>query len=198
MRLLLLVRHGQSLFNVDGVVNGDPARDRGLSAQGETEAHTLARQLSGMRIDLCVTSRFPRAQQTARLALGARADFVPHEVDSDFDDVRIGELEGRTLEDYRAWKHEHAHSDRFPGGESLDDAARRYADAYERLLARGASVILCVCHEIPVRYAVNAAAGSRDLDAPVHDIANATPYLFEPDVLAAVVAHLREVASAVD
>jgi broad specificity phosphatase PhoE len=194
VRLLLLVRHGQSVFNVDGVVNGDPSLDRGLSERGETEAGTLARQLAGVEIDLCVTSRFPRAQQTARLALGARADSVRHDVDSDLDDIRIGELEGRTLDAYRAWKHEHAHSDPFPGGESLDDAARRYADAYERLLQHDASVILCVCHEIPVRYAVNAAAGSSDLDAPVHDIANATPYLFEPDVLAAVVAHLRDVA----
>ena len=39
--------------------------------------------------------------------------------------------------------------------------------------------ILCVCHEIPVRYAVNAAAGSESLDAPVHDIANAAPYVFD-------------------
>jgi hypothetical protein len=36
-----------------------------------------------------------------------------------------------------------------------------------------------VCHEIPVRYAINAAGGSDDLDGPIHAIANATPYVFD-------------------
>jgi broad specificity phosphatase PhoE len=191
MRLLLLARHGQSLFNVDGVVNGDPGLDRGLSPQGEREAGGLQMQIGGLAIDACVTSRFPRAQQTARLALGARADTTPTGVDPDLDDVRIGELEGQTLADYRAWKRAHTRHDRFPGGESLDEAANRYAHAFERLLRNDARTILCICHEIPVRYAVNAAAGSPDLDRPLHDVANATPYLFDAASLARAVANLR-------
>jgi hypothetical protein len=47
-----------------------------------------------------------------------------------------------------------------------------------------------VCHEIPVRYAVNAAAGSDDLDAPLHDVANATPYVFDAAGLARAVERL--------
>src|ERR1700751_3448857 len=102
MQLLLLARHGQSQLNVEGVVNGDPARDPGLSPPGAEEARKLEQQLAAMRIDLCVTSRFPRAQETARLALGARA--VPAEVDAGLDDIRIGDLEGDTLQAYRTWK----------------------------------------------------------------------------------------------
>ena len=34
MRLLVLTRHGQSVFNVSGVVNGDPALDQGLTDAG--------------------------------------------------------------------------------------------------------------------------------------------------------------------
>jgi probable phosphoglycerate mutase len=179
VQLLLLSRHGQSLFNVDGVVNGDPDRDRGLSPQGESEALELGRQIAGIALDICVTSRFPRAQQTARIALGARADALPHHVDPDLDDIRIGDLDGQTLADYRAWKRGKSRDDPFPGGESLNDAARRYADAYERLLERGDDVVLCVCHEIPVRYVVNASAGSEVFDGPLHDVANATPYVFD-------------------
>ena len=70
VRLLLLARHGQSLFNVDGVVNGDPALDRGLSETGQEEARKLAGQIAGHAIDLCAVSEFPRARQTARIALG--------------------------------------------------------------------------------------------------------------------------------
>ena len=115
-----------------------------------------------MQIDLCVVSRFPRAQETARIALGdARAAAVPRVVDGDLDDIRLGELEGRTLADYRTWKHGRSRDEPFPGGESLNDAARRYADAYERILRRDEETVLCICHEIPVRYAINMASGSR-------------------------------------
>lgn len=191
MRLLLLARHGQSVFNVDGVVNGDSTRDRGLSPLGVDEARTLGTQIAAHAVDVCVVSEFPRAQETARLALDGRPS-IPSEVDAGLNDIRIGELEGRTLADYRAWKRAHDRSEPFPGGESLDDAARRYAAAYARLLARAENTIFCVCHEIPVRYAVNAAAGSDDLDAPVHDIANATPYVFDADGLQRAVTRLLE------
>jgi len=192
MRLLLLARHGQSLFNVAGVVNGDPSLDRGLSDAGRAAAEGLARQLAGIGIDLCVTSRFPRAQETARLALGPRAAAVAHVVDEDLDDVRVGDLEGKSLDDYRAWKHGHSRAERFPGGESLDETAARYAAAFARLAERPEDTILCICHEIPVRYAVNAAAGSEDPDRPFHDVANATPYLFDEAALGRAAARLRQ------
>ena len=110
-------------------------------------------------------------------------------------DIDIGNLEGKTLEEYRAWKHEHTRRDPFPGGESLDDAARRYADAYERLLERRESTILIVTHEIPLRYAINAADGSDDLDGPTHQLANATPYLFDQSALEAAVERIKGLAS---
>jgi broad specificity phosphatase PhoE len=191
MRLLLLARHGQSVFNVSGVVNGDPALDRGLSDAGRAAADCLGVELAGIPIDLCVTSRFPRAQETARLGLGSRAANVPRVADPDLDDIRIGELEGQTLDDYRKWKHAHTRADRFPGGESLDEAAARYAVDFARLAERSEETILCVCHEIPVRYVVNAAAGSPDLDAPFHDVPNATPFLFGVDALRRACENLR-------
>ena len=43
--------------------------------------------------------------------------------------------------------------------------------------------MLVVCHEIPVRYALNGAAGSDSLDGPAHEIANAVPYLFDEEGL---------------
>ena len=194
MLLALLVRHGQSLFNVDNVVNGDPSLDRGLSPVGVEEGEELAHQLAGLSIDLCMVSEYRRAQQTADLALGSQ--IVPRVVDPDLDDIRIGELEGKTLQDYETWKRAHTRDDPFPGGESLNDAARRYAGALERVLARNEETILVACHEIPVRYAVNAAAGSDRLDWPVHRVANATPYLFEAPALRRAVDRIRLLAAA--
>ena len=192
MRLFLLARHGQSLFNVDSVVNGDPLLDRGLSEQGIEEAERLGGQVAALPLDLVLVSPFPRAVQTANIALGTRE--VPHEVDDDLGDVRIGELEGGSLDDYRAHP---AHDDRrrrFPGGESLDEAALRYAAAFERLLARAERTALVLCHEIPVRYAVNAAAGSGELNGPLRFVANAAPYLFGEESLRRAVERMRALA----
>jgi 2,3-bisphosphoglycerate-dependent phosphoglycerate mutase len=194
MKILYLARHGQSLQNVSGVVNGDPLLDRGLSPLGVDQARALGFQLAGVSIDLCVTSSFPRAQETARLALGERARTTSTIVDDDLDDVRLGELEGETLEVYRAWKRSHAHTTPFPGGESLDETARRYASALERLLGRPQRNVLCICHEIPVRYAVNSLLGSGELDGPLHDVANATPYLFDADGVHRAVERMRELS----
>lgn len=192
MRLVLVLRHGQSLFNVDKIVNGDPALDRGLSEQGIEEAQRLAAQIAALPLDLVAVSPFPRALQTANIALDGRE--VPHLVDPDLGDVRIGELESASLEAYRAAPAHANRKERFPGGESLDEAALRYADACERLLARDEERILVVWHEIPVRYLVNAAAGSDELNGPLHYVANAEPYLFDEESLGRAVAQMRELA----
>jgi probable phosphoglycerate mutase len=192
MRLFLVVRHGQSLFNVDKVVNGDPELDRGLSEQGIEEAEELGGELAALPIDLVAVSPFPRALQTANIALGARE--VPHLVDDDLSDVRIGDLEGASLDAYRRAPAHLNRKERFPGGESLDEAALRYAGAFERLLARDEPATLVVCHEIPVRYLVNGAAGSDELNGPRKTIANATPYLFDETTLRGAVERIRELA----
>ena len=54
--------------------------------------------------------------------------------------------------------------------------------------------MLVVTHEIPVRYAINAADGSDDLDGPAHQLANATPYLFDKEALARAVEVIERVA----
>ncbi len=189
MQLFVLTRHGQSELNVTHHVNGDPAVPVTLTEQGEAEAVRLGAELAGVALDLCLHTRFGRTRQTAEIALAGRS--VPIEVEPLLDDIYIGELEGKTIDDYRAWKRAHTRADAFPGGESLDDAARRYALAYERLLARSERRILVVCHEIPVRYAVNAAAGSKELDRPVHEIANCVPYLFDEEGLGRAAAAIR-------
>jgi broad specificity phosphatase PhoE len=192
MRLFILVRHGQSELNVTRRINGDPSVPVGLTEQGEAEAAALRLQLAGVALDLCVHTRFGRSRATARIALDGRD--IPVEVEPLLDDIDVGELEGRTIDDYRAWKMEHTRQDAFPGGESLDDSARRYADAYERLLARPERRILVVCHEIPVRYAINAAAGSDELDGPAHEIGNCIPHLFDENGLARAVERIRALA----
>jgi probable phosphoglycerate mutase len=189
MRLYVIARHGESTLNLENRVNGDPSVLVRLTEKGIEEARLLGQQLAHVPIDLCVHTPFLRTRETAEVALAGR--HVPFEEVQELGDIDIGELEGKTVEDYRAWKREHTRRDPFPGGESLDDAARRYADAYGRLLERPGATILIVTHEIPLRYAINAADGSDELDGPAHQLANATPYLFDEAALSRAVAQIR-------
>ncbi len=192
MRIFVLSRHGRSVLNAQGIVNGDQLRDPGLGPEGVEEGHKLAGQLSALAIEVVVVSPFPRALETAAAALEGRE--VPRVIDDDLGDIRIGDLDGGMLAAYRRAT---AHDDRnrpFPGGESLNEAAHRYANAFERLLSRTERVSLVVCHEYPVRYALNAAGGSDDFDLPFRDIPNATPYLFDEAALGRAVTRIRELA----
>ena len=192
MELYVIARHAESTLNFENRINGDPAVPVELTEKGREEARLLGQQLRHIAIDLCIHTRFARTRDTAAIALEGRD--VPFELEPLLDDVDVGELEGRTLEEYRAWKRNHTRKDPFPGGESLNEAAQRYARAFERLLERCEPTLLVICHEVPVRYALNAAAGSDDLDGPEHSIPNATPFLFGETALARAAVRIRSLA----
>jgi 2,3-bisphosphoglycerate-dependent phosphoglycerate mutase len=181
MRLYVIARHAHSTLNVERRVNGDPAVDVPLTDDGREEARQLGIQVANVPFDLCVHTRFGRTLDTAAIALAGRD--VPMTVEPLLDDIDVGDLDGQPIDDYRAWKRAHSRSDAFPGGESLDDAARRYARGFRAVLELPAERVLVVCHEIPLRYALNAAGGSDELDGPVHELRNATPYLFDEAAL---------------
>jgi broad specificity phosphatase PhoE len=189
VRLIVIARHAESTLNLERRINGDPAVDVQLTDEGREEARALGIQVAHVPLELCVHTRFGRTRDTAALALAGRD--VPAVVEPLLDDIDIGELEGLWIDDYRAWKRAHRRSDPFPGGESLDDAARRYAQGFRRLVARPERCLLVVCHEIALRYALNAAAGSDDLDGPVHQLRNATPYLFDEPSLERAAAQIE-------
>jgi broad specificity phosphatase PhoE len=190
--LYVIARHGESSLNVENRVNGDPSVPVRLTDKGRDEARLLGQQIAHIPLDLCVHTRFLRTRETAELALEGRN--VPFEELPGLDDIDIGELEGQTIDEYHLWKRAHTRRDAFPGGESLDEAARRYADAFEQLLNRSEPTILVVTHEIPLRYAINGADGSDDLDGPTHNLANATPYLFDEAALRHAIGRIRQLA----
>jgi broad specificity phosphatase PhoE len=192
VRLILISRHGESTLNVEERVNGDPSVPVDLTDVGKEEARKLGEQIANVPIELCLLTRFDRTRQTAEIALAGRN--IPFEVEPLLDDINIGDLEGQTITEYREWKKEHTRSDPFPGGESLENAGHRYAGAYRKLLERDVPVVLIVTHEIPIRYALNAASGSEDLDGPMHQIRNATPYVFDDSALARAAERIDELA----
>lgn len=177
MSLFILARHAQSTLNLRERVNGDPSVHVELTEEGVGQSRWLGLQLAQLPIDLCVHTRFERTRETAAIVLEGRD--VPRREEPLLDDIDVGDLEGRTYAEYRAWKRAHSRHEQFPGGESLDQTAARYARAFASLALSSSRVVLVVCHEIPVRYVLNASAGSDSLEAPIHDVPNAMPFMFE-------------------
>jgi broad specificity phosphatase PhoE len=181
MRLFVIARHAESALNELSLVNGDPSIRVDLTDRGREEAALLGLQVANIPLDACFHTRFDRTRETARIALTGRSVEIYEE--PLLDDIDVGELEGMPIEAYRTWKRAHTRDDPFPGGESMNDAARRYAEGFARVLAAHHQHVLIVCHEIPLRYALNGAAGSDQLDGPVRNLENARPFLFAEEAL---------------
>ena len=189
METAILARHGESELSAAGLVSGDPAEPRGLTEIGREQARRLGERLAGEPIDLCVTSEFARAQETAEIALAGRD--VPRLVLRDLNDIRVGEYEGKTLKEYREWAHAQSPTALPPGGdESRAATVARYARAFREILARPERVVLVVAHGLPIRYVLNAAQGTHP--APiVEQIDYATAYRLERDALEAALDSLE-------
>ena len=121
-----------------------------LNAQGREEAGTLVRRLEGVALDAIYCSPQPRTQQTAQPLAHARG--LPIRIDADFDEVDLGDWQGRTFDEVRgqaAWKHWLAHrgSAQPPGGERFADAAQRASAGLRRLVqAHPDQQVLVVSH----------------------------------------------------
>src|SRR2546423_3458924 len=137
MPLLHLVRHGQSVANVEGVFSNGLI-DLPLTALGERQASAVAERLAGRPIAAVYSSPLLRARQTAEVVAARAGSAVI--VDDDLDEVRVGSLDGRR--DAEAWAEYDAVMEhwkagepraRFPDGESFADAVARVSRALDRL-----------------------------------------------------------------
>ena len=189
MERIVLARHGESELSVVGRTNGDPSVAVGLTEVGREEARRLGRELAEDPIDLCVTSEFPRARETADLALEGRD--VPRLVLGELNDIRFGAFEGELLTDYRKWAHTHGPEERAPGGgDSRAQTVVRYVAAYTQLLERPEESILVVAHGLPVRYVLDAVDGRNPAAAIAH-VPYAEPFRLTRTQLEDAVTRLR-------
>ncbi len=92
---LLIVRHGETLWNDKGLLQGQ--KDIELNDKGREMARKLAGKLKDIPIDMVYSSPLKRAYETARLALGDRD--IPLVTDERIKEISFGECEGI---DYRS------------------------------------------------------------------------------------------------
>jgi 2,3-bisphosphoglycerate-dependent phosphoglycerate mutase len=170
---VVLARHGESELSLVGRTNGDPSLAVGLTEAGREQARQLGRDLAAEAVDLCVTSEFLRARETADLALEARD--VPRLVLPELNDIRFGRFEGGALADYRAWAWTHGPEEPVPGGgESRVETVARYVRGFRTVLERPEESVLVVAHSLPIRYVLNATAGTAPVPK-IEQVPYATP-----------------------
>jgi 2,3-bisphosphoglycerate-dependent phosphoglycerate mutase len=139
-RLLVLVRHGQSDWNLKNLFTG--WRDVDLTDKGVTEACEAGRKLKaqGIKFDVAFTSALRRAQRTLDLMLTELGQTtIPVFKDQALNERDYGDLVGLNKDDARKkWGEEQVHIWRRsydiapPGGESLRDTAARVLPYYIR------------------------------------------------------------------
>jgi broad specificity phosphatase PhoE len=185
----ILVRHGESVFSVRGLLNGDPSIPGGLTPAGVEQARALGDRLRGVPIDLVVTSEFERAVETADVATAGRG--LPRLALAELNDPLYGPFEGAMLEDYRAWASS-SPSSAAPGagGESRYAIVERYAAAFRRLLDLRAETVVVFAHSLPLAYAIAASEGSLP-SARMPLVEYATPYRYDAQELAGIAAVLE-------
>lgn len=152
---LLLVRHGESICGVNGVVGG-PTGCTGLTELGLKQAEALRDRLvtEGFEPDVVMSSTLPRAMQTAD-ALAAAWD-LDVERDPDLREFDPGDADGMLWDEAR---------ERFgpfevveepdrpfaPGGESLNAFRSRIARVLDRCAeTHDGQTVVAACHGGPI------------------------------------------------
>jgi broad specificity phosphatase PhoE len=169
---LILVRHGETPYNAQGLMNPDSKLDAPLSADGEAAAERLARALDAEQIALIVTSPRLRARRTAELVADGRGMAV--RVLGDLAEIRAGSFESGPVAAFQEWVLATPSGTPAPGGESVLEAARRYLAAARLIRADPAAVVVAVTHNLPMRMLVNAADGADPLAGPLRRVPHAT------------------------
>jgi 2,3-bisphosphoglycerate-dependent phosphoglycerate mutase len=194
---LVLVRHGQSEWNLKNLFTGwkDPA----LTEKGIGEARAAGQRLKakGLKFDICFTSALSRAQNTLKLILEEMGQSgLPETRDQALNERDYGELTGLNKDDARAkWGEEQVHIWRRsydvppPGGESLKDTLARslpyYVHKIQPHVLEGKSVLVAA-HGNSLRSLIMAIEGltpeqilKRELETGVPTVyrlkANSTP-----------------------
>ena len=155
-RHLLVLRHGQSVWNAEGRWQGQA--DPPLSGLGEEQAREAAKRLVGIEFSALVSSHLRRARHTAEIlaeALGLEVQLEP-----ELREIHVGDWTGLTREEIHAgwpgaladWSE--GRSDSTPGGEDRHALAAR-ADRSLRRLAAAAGAgerLLVVTHGALIRH----------------------------------------------
>ena len=134
LRHLLIIRHGETDANRNGIVQGHTQTD--LNALGQIQAARLAERLAGFRprIEAVLCSDLNRAMQTARPVADRLG--VSITIDPAWRERCYGQFEGLNVEQRSARKHELDEHGTPPGGQCRPTYQRQVFDALQSAIRR--------------------------------------------------------------
>jgi 2,3-bisphosphoglycerate-dependent phosphoglycerate mutase len=189
MPILVLVRHGQSLWNLQNRFTGWV--DVPLTSVGRDEARAAGAALTGMHFDVAYTSALVRAQETLRIALEVAGLDLPVIRDAALNERDYGDLAGLDKAETAArYGEEQVHLWRRsydvapPGGESLKDTAARTLPFFDRAVmgdVRKGRDVLVVAHGNSNRSIVMQLDGLDEDTVTRLEIATGVPHVYELD-----------------
>jgi len=150
---LFLVRHGETDFNLQGIVQGRGV-NTSLNDTGTTQAQALAARFADQHFDAIYSSPLTRAFQTASSVAQGR-ETLQIKTDPDLEEMSWGVFEGKphndhlavTFEEMKQRWHNGDHDFGVEGGESLRQVQTRGLNAIERIVAAEAGKhVLVVAH----------------------------------------------------
>ncbi|MDQ0402855.1 MSMEG_4193 family putative phosphomutase [Streptomyces sp. NBC_01723] len=153
MPTLILVRHGRSTANTEGLLAGwTPGV--ALDERGAAQAAALPARIAGLPLSEIVTSPLQRCQETIRPLLDARPGLRAH-TDERIGECHYGDWSGRKLAELKDEPlmevvQSHPSAAAFPGGESMRAMQTRAAEAVREWNARverdhGADAVYLMC-----------------------------------------------------
>ena len=186
---LVLVRHGQSEWNLKNLFTG--WRDVDLSAQGVDEAKAAGQKLKarGLKFDIAFTSALVRAQRTCQFILDATGQSDLQTIrDERLNERDYGDLNGLNKDDARKkWGEEQVHIWRRsydtppPGGESLKDTGARvwpyYMHDMQPYVLRGETVLVAA-HGNSLRALIMALEGISGPDIVKLELGTGVPMIY--------------------
>jgi phosphoserine phosphatase len=148
---LILIRHGETAWNVKEVFRGQS--DIELNDTGMRQALALAKYLSERKIEAIYCSPMARALKTAETV--ASRHNLPAIPVHELIDMNFGEWEGKEVTEVRQkypdlFKQWAAHPDqvRIPGGDTLDDVAVRAMAFVDATAKKHQGTVVFVSHRI--------------------------------------------------
>ena len=163
MTRLILVRHGETTWNVSGHYQG--RTDTDLSDRGRRQASALARRLRSVHLDAIYSSPLRRALDTVEQVAGDAGREVL--VECGFTEIEHGlwgglhrsEVEERYGETLRLWLENPTLAD-VPGAESLEEVRSRVYEAISRTLEKhpGQTILICT-HDAVLKVLITSALG---------------------------------------
>lgn len=166
---LYLARHGQTEFNAQGRIGGNPP----LTAKGRAQADALAAHLNDEHINWVITSTRLRSHETAAPLLRAHPEAHVMAL-PEFDEIFAGDCEDMLYTDIRERMPEvtaERNADKFnycyPNGESYEALGERVRRGLRRALFLAGDTPLCIVgHQAVNRVLISLFLRQRDEDVP--------------------------------